>query len=309
MSHLSQTLERLIEIISVEKLVGLIEKNTNESPIISPKSNISQSNISQSNITVKDYSDDIAKIQEQLVAINSSLLSLSEAIKNVVIGNNECKHVANSDANSDDKVVEEEHIRLNIEEKVCCLPTVADTISEIVDNMNDKDISEAKEDISEAEEEEVEDISEAEEEEEEVGLESDEEEVEVESEDISEAKEAEEEEDISKTEEEEAEDISDAQEEDISEAQEEDISDAKEEAEESEEEVGLESDNISEANEEEAKEEEEANEEEEEVFEIEIDDVTYYATSEENGILYAVDKDGEVGKQVGIIKDGEPIFS
>ena len=49
-------------------------------------------------------------------------------------------------------------------------------------------------------------------------------------------------------------------------------------------------------------------EEEEEVFEIEIDDVTYYATSEENGILYEVDSDGEVGKKVGIIKDGEPIF-
>ena len=47
----------------------------------------------------------------------------------------------------------------------------------------------------------------------------------------------------------------------------------------------------------------------EEVFEIEIDDVTYYATDEENGILYEVDKNGEVGKKVGIIKDGEPIFS
>ena len=48
---------------------------------------------------------------------------------------------------------------------------------------------------------------------------------------------------------------------------------------------------------------------EEEVFEIEIDDITYFATDEENGILYEVDKDGEVGKKVGIIKDGEPIFS
>ncbi len=292
MSHLSQTLERLIEIISVEKLVGLIEKNTNESPIISPKSNITQSNI-----TVKDYSDDIAKIQEQLVAINSSLLSLSEAIKNVVIGNNECKHVTNPDTNPDAKVVEEEHIRLNIEEKVCCLPTVADTISEIVENMNDKDISEAKEDISEAEEEEVDIESE---EEEEVDIESEEaeediseaeeEEVGVESEDISEAKEEE-------TKEEEAEEEEAEEEEDVSDTKEEE-----EEAEvESEEEVGVES-------EEEVKESEEEAEEEE-VFEIEIDDVTYYATSEENGILYAVDKDGEVGKQVGIIKDGEPIFS
>jgi hypothetical protein len=50
-------------------------------------------------------------------------------------------------------------------------------------------------------------------------------------------------------------------------------------------------------------------EEEEEVFEIEIDDVTYYATSEENGILYEVLSDGDVGKKVGIIKDGEPIFN
>ena len=56
-------------------------------------------------------------------------------------------------------------------------------------------------------------------------------------------------------------------------------------------------------------EEEDEEEEDEEVFEIEIDDVTYYATSEENGILYAVEDDGEVGKQVGVIKDGEPIFS
>jgi hypothetical protein len=48
--------------------------------------------------------------------------------------------------------------------------------------------------------------------------------------------------------------------------------------------------------------------EDEEVFEIEIDDVTYFATDEENGILYEVDN-GEVGRKVGIIKDGEPIFS
>jgi len=34
-----------------------------------------------------------------------------------------------------------------------------------------------------------------------------------------------------------------------------------------------------------------------------------FATDEENGILYEVTKTGEVGKKVGIIKDGEPIFS
>ena len=55
--------------------------------------------------------------------------------------------------------------------------------------------------------------------------------------------------------------------------------------------------------------EEEVSEEEEEVFEIEIDDVTYFATHEENGVLYEITSDGDVGKKVGIIKDGEPIFN
>jgi len=74
--------------------------------------------------------------------------------------------------------------------------------------------------------------------------------------------------------------------------------------EESDEEVGTEEEQ------EDVKDESEPEEDvEEEVFEIEIDDVTYFATDEENGILYEVDKNGEVGKQVGIIKDGEPIFS
>jgi len=47
---------------------------------------------------------------------------------------------------------------------------------------------------------------------------------------------------------------------------------------------------------------------EEELFEIEIDDVTYFATSEDNGLLYSVDVEGEIGDLVGMIKDGEPIF-
>ena len=61
--------------------------------------------------------------------------------------------------------------------------------------------------------------------------------------------------------------------------------------------------------EEEQEQEQEQEEEEEEVFEIEIDDITYFATDEENGILYEMTKDGDIGKKVGIIKDGEPIFN
>ena len=56
-------------------------------------------------------------------------------------------------------------------------------------------------------------------------------------------------------------------------------------------------------------EEEEVEEEDEEVFELEIDDVTYFATDEENGIIYEMTSDGDIGKKVGIIKDGEPIFN
>jgi hypothetical protein len=60
--------------------------------------------------------------------------------------------------------------------------------------------------------------------------------------------------------------------------------------------------------EEEAEEAEEEEEEEEtEVFEIEIDDTTYYCDGEENGNIYK-DENGEVGKIIGEIKDGEALF-
>jgi hypothetical protein len=48
--------------------------------------------------------------------------------------------------------------------------------------------------------------------------------------------------------------------------------------------------------------------EEEELFEIEIDDITYCTNDEENGFIYEVDKDGDVGKKVGFLKEGEPTF-
>jgi len=77
------------------------------------------------------------------------------------------------------------------------------------------------------------------------------------------------------------------------------------ELEEDTDEVELEEDEV----EEEVENKKDTKEEEEEVFEIEIDDVTYFATSEENGILYEITDDNDIGKKVGIIKDGEPIFN
>ena len=56
-------------------------------------------------------------------------------------------------------------------------------------------------------------------------------------------------------------------------------------------------------------EEEEEEEEEEELIEIEIDDVTYCTNDENNGLIYELDKDGNVGETVGYLKDGEPFFN
>ena len=54
--------------------------------------------------------------------------------------------------------------------------------------------------------------------------------------------------------------------------------------------------------------EEEAEEEEEEFIEIDIDDITYCTNNEENGFIYELTEDGDVGEKVGYLKDGEPFF-
>ena len=52
----------------------------------------------------------------------------------------------------------------------------------------------------------------------------------------------------------------------------------------------------------------EENDPEEELFEIEIDDITYCTTDEDNGIIYKLDEEGNVGEKVGYLKDGEAYF-
>jgi hypothetical protein len=54
--------------------------------------------------------------------------------------------------------------------------------------------------------------------------------------------------------------------------------------------------------------EEEDEEEDEEFTEIEIDDITYCTNDEENGIIYELDSDGNVGKKVGYLKEGDAYF-
>lgn len=93
------------------------------------------------------------------------------------------------------------------------------------------------------------------------------------------------------------------------EVQEEDIEELEDEVKEEEEESEELEDEVKDEEELEGDVEEVKEEEDEEVFEIEIDDVTYFTNNEENGILYEVDETGEPGKQIGIIKEGEAIFS
>jgi S-DNA-T family DNA segregation ATPase FtsK/SpoIIIE len=58
----------------------------------------------------------------------------------------------------------------------------------------------------------------------------------------------------------------------------------------------------------EAEEEKAEPEEEEEYIEIDIDDVTYCTNNEDNGFIYQLTEDGDVGDKVGYLKDGEPFF-
>jgi len=80
--------------------------------------------------------------------------------------------------------------------------------------------------------------------------------------------------------------------------------------EENEEEENEEEENEEEENEEEENEEEEKQEDDDdnELFEIEIEDVTYCTNDEENGIIYELTEEGEAGKKVGFLKDGEATF-
>ena len=55
--------------------------------------------------------------------------------------------------------------------------------------------------------------------------------------------------------------------------------------------------------------EEEVSEEELEVDEVEIDGKMYFATDDKNGTLYSVDEDGDIGDEIGYLKNGKAFFS
>jgi hypothetical protein len=319
-SHLSTNLDKIIQLISIEQIMGLMKQMKTGVDIATTTTNSSKE---KEDIQVPKFECILPdKMNEQLDRINNTLLLIVDkisAIESEIQTLKECKQRSKSDADSE---FNEEHIVLKIEEKEVVSKIIVDNLNiddeeasiEDVDLKDDEDLDNISEDAGETLEDNKDPVV-KEEVEEEVEEEVVNEEVEVVSEEVevvSEEVEVVSEEDDSEKE------ISDESEEEASEeeASEEEVS---------EDEVGA---SVGASVEEDVKEEqqvaaavvvtpvedvvvevEEVEEEDEEVFEIEIDDITYYATHEENGILYEVDKDGEVGKKVGIIKDGEPIFS
>lgn len=90
------------------------------------------------------------------------------------------------------------------------------------------------------------------------------------------------------------------------------VEETEEEVEEEDEEETVEAIEVDETEEEvvevEESKEEPADEDEEEVFMITIDGTDYFTTSETDGMIYAVTKDGDVGEEVGYFEEGEPGF-
>ena len=128
-------------------------------------------------------------------------------------------------------------------------------------------------------------------------------------------KEKEEEEEEESAEEEEVEESAEEEEEveesaeEEEEEEEEEVEESAEEEEEEEEEESAEEEEVEESAEEEEEVEESAEEEEElEVFEITINGTEYYTTNENDGVIYAVDADSDVGDEIGKFVNKKPVF-
>jgi len=143
--------------------------------------------------------------------------------------------------------------------------------------------------IEETEEVEVEEEEEVVEEEEEEVVEEEEEEVVEEDEEVV----------VEETEEE----VVEEEEEEVVEETEEEVVEEEEEEEEVVEEEVVEEEVVEEEQEEEVVEEDAG-----EVYEITISGKSYYVTDEKNGKIYAIDKDEEVGDEIGEFKNGKPCF-
>jgi hypothetical protein len=316
-------LEKLIQMATIEQMYSMLQKMKNEftkdaveeknndqdnGPLLNEIAGLSNKFDNHNiyyNEQIKKYDAEIWKLSETIKFLSSKIEYLETDLTEIKSNSNNnskylCQQIRGqqtlnsylgiSSEKQPDSKEEEEHIKLKIEEMKC-----EDSHTQDVEQLI-KTEEEEEEEVEEEEEEE--EVEEEVEEEEEVNANLDtvtcstilsvpQLVIESKQEDDEEVEEEDEEED-EKVEEE------DDEVEEIVKSDEETDDNV------SEEEVGTEED---------VKEIVKEEEEEEEVFEIEIDDVTYFATHEENGILYEIASDGDVGKKVGIIKDGEPIFN
>ena len=271
-NHLSNNLEKIIQLISIEQLMGLMKQMKNTTNI-----NIEEPEIITPPINTNMPS---SQIQSQLEQINSTLLLIVDKIGSI---ESEIQLLKQSKQTLDDNCdcdFDEEHIKLKIEEKEIFVKE--DIVVDIL-NMN----IDIEENVEENVEQDVEDMETFISKIDEVIAKLDENDDQLEDDQLEDDQLEDDQSVISEAVEVKV--VEDEVEEEVVDDTEEEISDEEVAEEEVVAVVNL--------------------EEDEEVFEIEIDDVTYFATHEENGILYEVDENGEPGKKVGIIKDGEPIFS
>jgi hypothetical protein len=220
------------------------------------------------------FQQEINSYKEIIEKCNTEIAELKNKLTSSIV----CDLTDNND--------EEEHIEIKKEKENIVLHIEEEPNNDVLEYQLDTDEEEEEEDDEEEDEQEDEDVDEEEDQaeaEEEADEEADEE--------------AEEDEDV---EQEQVDEEVEVEEEQVDEDVEQEQVDEEDEVE-TEQSDDAESKN----NEEEAEEEEE----EEELFEIEIDDVTYCTNDEENGLIYEIDNDGNVGNVIGHFKDSEPFFN
>jgi len=237
---------------------------------------------------------ELDKQYESIMPLFEKMLTKIENLSKEVneLKNKNTKDILDLTVSREQIEVEKENIRLEIEEtsELELENDIEDTDEQEDDNMEEDD----NELLVEDDEEEQDDV---EEQEDEVEEQRDEEE----QEDIEDDEELVEENDVVNESDEEVQEEEHGESDDAVQ-QDDDI-----ETENSEEEPDEEAEEV--INKEESDEEvQEEEEEEEELFEIDIDDVTYCTNNEENGFIYQLSKDGDVGTKVGYFKDGEPFF-
>ena len=190
---------------------------------------------------------------------------------------------------------EEEEVEVDEEEQEVEEDVEEEEVDEVEEEVDEEEEEVDEEEEEDEDEEEVEEeVNEEEEEEEEEEVKGEEEEeVEVE---VDEEEEEEEEEEVDEEEEEEEEDEEEEEEEEVEvEVDEEEVDEEEVEEKKSETELSKQDDN-------------EDEEQDEEVYIVELDGTDYYTNDDENGDIYKIMEDEDIGNKVGEFQNGEAVI-